>query len=247
MKHIITSILFVIALCTACDTQAVTYQPKVSTSTIIICRDTTIWRARPLDDGRQFLICKGVKVTFNDTLRGFHNDTFVLMEYAELTFDSTPNLGAARMIGAAPWSKIFLNAFNPAIYCDSTVYVSRSSFYVHPEDWDTLAGGEYFDFSLWPNQENPCCNARTSHVSKTRTTPFEVYPNPAKDVIHLRTANGCQEPIQLTLLDIHGKQVAAKTWNTGSSQDLQIAAKSGIYFLVMRTSSGTNTTKIMVE
>lgn len=74
---------------------------------------------------------------------------------------------------------------------------------------------------------------------------FALYPNPASDVINIESKNKTAfEEIQLT--DLNGRLV--KRQNTGAVSEMQINTSdlnSGIYFLKIKSATGTGTTKII--
>lgn len=62
-----------------------------------------------------------------------------------------------------------------------------------------------------------------------------IFPNPARDVLHIELADG-EENIQIEIRDIHGKTVFSDYWPSNKSRVLDISSlRSGNYFVEIRT------------
>jgi len=74
-----------------------------------------------------------------------------------------------------------------------------------------------------------------------------IYPNPAKDIIHVRLSNSNREEVILQLSDIMGRAL----WQiTTSDDELQIPCDtypSGIYLMTIRNEHSTSVHKIIIE
>jgi photosystem II stability/assembly factor-like uncharacterized protein len=82
------------------------------------------------------------------------------------------------------------------------------------------------------------------NISSEAQSQIQVYPNPAKDVLHIRSAVTINE---LKLDDLSGREVI--TINPGSeSVDLPVNAfRSGIYLLILQTEKGSFHVKVLIK
>jgi extracellular elastinolytic metalloproteinase len=82
---------------------------------------------------------------------------------------------------------------------------------------------------------------------------LEAYPNPAQDLLTVRTQLSSTTPMQVTVLDLLGKVVVpAATVPVAQMQqrgtELRTATlTSGIYVVRVKTSEGTFTTKVTIQ
>ena len=86
--------------------------------------------------------------------------------------------------------------------------------------------------------------AVTLSRNTSETTSFELYPNPAKDLITIQTHNS-QEIKMDRIMDVQGREVFASNQNlaTISVSNLQ----QGMYFMTLETSNGAFATKKFIK
>ena len=82
---------------------------------------------------------------------------------------------------------------------------------------------------------------------------LEAYPNPAQDLLTVRTQLSSTTPMQVTMLDLLGKVVVATTavpvtqMQQHGTELRTGALASGIYVVRVKTSAGTFTTKVTIQ
>lgn len=68
-----------------------------------------------------------------------------------------------------------------------------------------------------------------------RSVEFKVFPNPAKDMLHLKFTNQTL-PVAIRLVDVNGQVVYKREAVTGNALSIDVSGyKSGMYVLVLRT------------
>lgn len=72
---------------------------------------------------------------------------------------------------------------------------------------------------------------------------FSIYPNPAKDIIHLEFNN--EGNIELEIIDIYGKSIRKKNLNTNNTQINISDFPTGIYFVIVSGNEFLKTKKII--
>jgi uncharacterized delta-60 repeat protein len=84
-------------------------------------------------------------------------------------------------------------------------------------------------------------------IDKTSAEMLSVYPNPAKDVLHI-TWTSTDKSASVELLDLTGRVVLSKALNSTNATDINVQQLAkGMYLLKLHTSNFTSTKKIFVE
>jgi extracellular elastinolytic metalloproteinase len=105
-------------------------------------------------------------------------------------------------------------------------------------------------FDLPPNVVNTPLATTAASLGRDM---LEAYPNPAQDLLTVRTQLGSAAPIQVTVLDLLGKTVVAPTSvpvakMQQSGVELNTSAlASGIYVVRVTTTDGIYTTKVTIQ
>ncbi|GGG49055.1 family 43 glycosylhydrolase [Hymenobacter glacieicola] len=95
----------------------------------------------------------------------------------------------------------------------------------------------------------PATSARVLAIQNTNTTPFSVYPNPAERG-RFTVALGQElagSDVTITLADVHGRQVYARTSTGQPSVVMEPNLQAGLYLLHVSGGQGTYTQKIVVQ
>lgn len=83
-------------------------------------------------------------------------------------------------------------------------------------------------------------------VSENATLDALIYPNPAEDFITVAFSNKIENPIQIELFDISGKQILSKKENPTSKFEIAVAQlPSGTYLLNLISGSKKLTAKLI--
>jgi hypothetical protein len=83
----------------------------------------------------------------------------------------------------------------------------------------------------------------SAQESESRTS-VEVFPNPAKDHITIRTNNKCSV---VTIYDVNGKAILSETKNSPKFDINVEQFENGIYFIKITTEKETNYSKIIIQ
>lgn len=76
---------------------------------------------------------------------------------------------------------------------------------------------------------------------------FELYPNPASDVIYIKTQNAGNVPVTLNIYNIMGKKVASQILNP-SQQQINIGALcNGVYFIQINSQAVNSIQKLVIR
>ena len=88
---------------------------------------------------------------------------------------------------------------------------------------------------------------RVAESGKEVFPGLSVFPNPAKDVLHIKLPNQTK-PIDIQLVDANGKSVYKGKSAVGSQLSLDVSGyKSGVYVLVLRSDSKVVKRKVMIR
>jgi len=96
-----------------------------------------------------------------------------------------------------------------------------------------------------------CTNVGLNNLTVANVN-FEIYPNPAKDKVTIRTTNAFSEMITIELFDAAGKSIATTQFSSasaGSSKDLDISTVPNGFYFIKTFSNGkqTSVTKLIKE
>lgn len=121
--------------------------------------------------------------------------------------------------------------------------------------------GEKFEIAATydPSMENATGNYQTNSLSAILNTELYLnnldeaspesvlmYPNPAKEAVFFSNANSINEPVSISIYDMHGCLILHETFR----QELEInvsAFLSGVYFVTIQTESFTQTRKLLIK
>ncbi len=82
-------------------------------------------------------------------------------------------------------------------------------------------------------------------VNQQLATKFNLYPNPATNVVNISNAENMQVN-QITVYNLAGKQVSTQAYNTPTEIQLNVAhLASGTYLLYLQTAQGTAVKKLV--
>ncbi len=113
-----------------------------------------------------------------------------------------------------------------------------------PDDIEVTAGNmELVEYVKWVISDKG--TAPTSIVSDRKNLTAQIYPNPAKNSIHISLNGSTTDPIQFTLIDIHGKSVKKGKL---TSENIDVSALiSGVYLLLLETGEEIIYNKLVIE
>lgn len=100
--------------------------------------------------------------------------------------------------------------------------------------------------ATYPINTTPCLNG-IEPVNTIQGIHTELYPNPTKGVFTMRVSSGFDEPAQISVTDILGRQIKQLSVNTNSILEMNCGLTSGVYLISVNTSQGTNVSRLVVE
>ena len=96
----------------------------------------------------------------------------------------------------------------------------------------------------WTQLDNFTFENTSSIQSNNTNTGFDVFPNPAKDVIHIRPSQNQKNIKAIRILDLIGKEY----YSTGIYDDIDISQlPSGVYTCEITTDNGISVVKIIKQ
>jgi|GEM_PF-5646444 len=200
--------------------------PTLDSNTVIIKSDTTFSCSYG-----EFLICPGVKVTYNDNSC---NAIFYLEPNAQLIFDSLNSYGYSSV-----WSKstsmfdanftqyMNLHHENGSVLKDTNVNITQNFF----------CNSITYNYSKLPGGVSGCPTTGRKEFSLSNIE-FEVYPNPAKNYIQINTS---MVNYTATLYNSLGEVI----WK-GNSNYIELNQPEGIYYLQIENLGKRLTKKIVI-
>lgn len=100
--------------------------------------------------------------------------------------------------------------------------------------------------ALFPINTTPCLNG-LEKVNSNAALQLELYPNPNNGAFTIYFASGSNEPVNITVTDLPGKQVKNFTANTNNPVLIETDLPKGMYFITASTAHDTRTSKLIVE
>ena len=231
MKSIILSLILLLTYSFYSTAQR-NCTPVLDSNTLVVKRDTTLISCSA---PYSILVCQGVKV-FNSNPSCTNH--FYLENNAKLTLDSN-NFPGSLMV----WAKIQstldanfqsvlnLNHQTGTYLVDTNGSLNSSQTHLCP----TLT----FDYSKLPGGVSGCGTTTGINKIKLSKFSFEVYPNPANEVINIKTN---LDNYTLKLFNALGKLV----W-TGSSSRIEIKYPKGVYYLKIENGENSLTKKLIIN
>ncbi len=142
-----------------------------------------------------------------------------------------PNAALPFQVNSNPWDfwdpsdPLGANETNPNIKAQSMAYIDTCMLFFIPRIKEVL-------------------NANGANIgldeSLVEAKSFDVYPNPAKDVVHFNFSNNNIKYQSITITDVNGKLVYAKDYAKEGPLTLDVSAfNSGAYFIELKTNEGT--------
>src|ERR1035437_6400663 len=92
-------------------------------------------------------------------------------------------------------------------------------------------------------------NSTYTEISPKGNLPdLRIFPNPAKNKIHIESTKGNENEISVTILTITGDQMIEQRFRNQSQMEMDITNLSaGVYFVKIQTREGTEVKKLVVE
>ena len=89
-----------------------------------------------------------------------------------------------------------------------------------------------------------CVAITTVGLIENKTNDVVVYPNPTNGVFNISLKSDLEE-VHITVIDMLGKKVYAKTYANTNSIDLELKQPSGMYFVEVRTKESSKTIRLI--
>ena len=89
-----------------------------------------------------------------------------------------------------------------------------------------------------------CVSITTVGLIENKTNDVVVYPNPTNGVFNISLKSDLEE-VHITVIDMLGKKVYAKTYANTNSIDLELKQPSGMYFVEVRTKESSKTIRLI--
>ncbi len=208
---------------------------------------------------------RGVQIFFNQTLNDVNQYTFKIHVWSET--DGKPGNIIYTQEGLKPQNEDELNKFTT--YVLDSVLILENSFFIGwqkelntPEmlnvgfDVNRINNEKlYYNFSgNWVRSQfegtimiRPMfgheINVSTGIISppKNQSLEYTIYPNPASDILNININDQFIENYRYTIFDIHGRVFKDET-SQQSPIDIS-SLNTGVYFIRIANSKGSNTTK----
>ncbi len=100
--------------------------------------------------------------------------------------------------------------------------------------------------ATYPINTTPCLNG-IEPVNTIQGIHTKLYPNPTKGVFTMRISSGFDEPAQISITNVLGRQIKQLSVNTNSTLEINCGLTSGVYLISVNTSQGTNVSRLVVE
>lgn len=238
-------------------------QKTIYPNSIIICKDTTIYR-KPytytyMHNGNtytgeknfNFVICKGIKVVFIDTVTLGLQDTFNLLENATLTLDSVRSkYSVGVLINAGPNAKTVVNDFTMYIEYNADSTATYSYHWPLPHrnitDWVPYSNGEYFDFTPIGGT-NPCCNKISAiHEITSPSEKVRILPNPSIGQFKLNGVTSMGYEVNIEIIDALNRTIYQSKVSS-NEVDINLGnVKPGAYSVILKGSNGVKALSLLV-
>ncbi|MCK8481468.1 DUF7619 domain-containing protein [Psychroserpens algicola] len=108
----------------------------------------------------------------------------------------------------------------------------------------------YFDYNapVITNRFDTEFVAESLSVSDTVFTTFDLYPNPAKDVVTIALNSNNSESVRLHIFDLQGKLILEENISEVNTYTIDVSDfQSGMYFVKLTTNTKTRVKKLVIE